>query len=170
MTLIVQSAEYCKCGSHEQVVSKDGSKKCAGCKSPITQTLKVITKKESNTMASKKDVTPKAVATKVVAPAVTKNEHGFKAGSKSAKIYDMLLSGKYTKADMEKATESVGKSTVSVFLGDLQKAVGTYPVSRGVKVVEDEKTHHLSVQGAEKKATKAPAKKVGKVATAHATA
>lgn len=77
---------------------------------------------------------------------IEKDENGFTVGTVGAAIYKLLLAGKSTRADIEKATDTEGKSTVSTFLGDLQRAVGVYSVSRGVKVLKDDKGV-LSLEG-----------------------
>lgn len=75
-----------------------------------------------------------APAKKAVPPKANADDAGFKVGSKASIIYGMLKEGKYTRAAIEAAVDSVGKSTVAIFLNDLQKPVGTYSVSRDLKV------------------------------------
>ena len=73
-------------------------------------------------------------------PVREKDANGFAKGSKAGLIYAWLLEGKYTKDQILAGLDqnfpgANNKTTLNVFLSDLQKAVGTYSVSRGVKVV-----------------------------------
>jgi len=86
-------------------------------------------------------VAAKSIAAKKDSPTknMEKDAHGFVASSKNSKIYSMLVEGKHTKEQIELATDSVGKTTVNLFISDVQKPVGKYPSSRGVKVVKSDK-------------------------------
>lgn len=76
----------------------------------------------------------KAASKKPTPPKADLDEEGFKIGSKASLIFKLLKEGKYTRTGIEAAVDSVGKSTVAIFLNDLQKPVGTYSVSRDLKV------------------------------------
>lgn len=72
-----------------------------------------------------------------------KDEHGFTSGSKSSLIYSLLAAGKYTRESIlkmldEKFSGSNNKSSLSTFISDVQKPVGTYSSSRGIKISSTE--------------------------------
>lgn len=68
-----------------------------------------------------------------------RDANGYVVGSISGEIFQLLQAGKFTKDQIEEKTNTVGKSTVSLFLSDVQKPVGTYPASRGMEVLKDSK-------------------------------
>lgn len=68
------------------------------------------------------------------------DENGFTIGSKSSLIYSLLSEGRHTREDIIKALNEKypganNKSSLGTFISDVQKSVGTYSTSRGVKVV-----------------------------------
>lgn len=147
----------------ETAVSKGNSKKPAPAKkedtkkpTPAAPAKKSAPAAPDKSAPAKKDeaaVPAKKEEVKKSAPKVEKDANGFKVGSTSGTVYSMLLEAKHTKADIEKATGSEGKSTVTLILSDLQKPVGTYSISRGIKIVASDKGA-LSIEGAEKPAKK----------------
>jgi len=79
-------------------------------------------------------------------PVQEKDEHGFLKGSRSSRIYSLLLEGKHTKEQIIQtvtkefhSTIDKTKTTVGVFISDVQKAKGKYSASRGVKINKDAK-------------------------------
>jgi len=68
-----------------------------------------------------------------------RDANGYVVGSISGEIFQLLQAGKYTKEQIEEKTGTKGKSTVSLFISDVQKAPGTYPASRGIPVLKDSK-------------------------------
>ncbi len=87
---------------------------------------------ETSTKAKKKETSGKG-----------KDENGFTIGSKSSLIYSLLSDGNHTREEIisilnEKYPAANNKSSLSTFISDVQKPVGTYSTSRGVKVVISE--------------------------------
>lgn len=83
-------------------------------------------------------------------PVKEKDANGYAVGSKSGLIYAWLSEGKYTKEQIlagldQQYPGANNKTTLGVFLSDLQKPVGTYSVSRGCKVNKDEASGILSL-------------------------
>lgn len=108
-------------------------------------------KKPEEKVETPKPGKAKAAPAKKVEPAkaapktnVEKDVNGFKVGSKSSKIYNMLLAGKYTKKEMiglldKEYPGANNATTLGVFIGDLQKPVGTYSTSRGIVILKSGK-------------------------------
>ena len=94
--------------------------------------------KSAPAKAEKAKPAPKADKPKVAPPKKERavDENGFTEGSTGSKIYKLLLEGTHTKADMETTLDVVGKSTVGTFLSDIQRAVGVYSISRGIKILK----------------------------------
>lgn len=72
-----------------------------------------------------------------------KDENGFTIGSKSSFIFSLLSEGRHTREDIiktldEKYPGANHKSSLGTFLSDVQKPIGTYSTSRGVKIVTGE--------------------------------
>ncbi len=88
------------------------------------------TKSKTRTMAKKKDMSDMGKG---------KDENGFTIGSKSSLIYSLLSEGRHTREGIlkmldEKFPGSNNKNTLSTFISDVQKPVGTYSSSRGIKI------------------------------------
>lgn len=84
------------------------------------------------------DTTPETTP-KAEKAASGKDENGFTIGSKSSLIYSLLAEGKHTREEIlevlnEKYPGANNKSSLSTFISDVQKPVGTYSSSRGVRV------------------------------------
>ncbi len=135
--------------SEDKSTSKKEPEKSKGKAETAKSTKKPAGKKEPE---KSKGTESKSDAKK---PAAKKSEgkdaNGFKVGSKASMMHDMLLEGKHTKEAMLKILDKKypganNKTTLSVFINDLQKPVGTYSGSRGTAIVTNEKTGVLSVK------------------------
>ena len=124
---------------------------------PVAKTAKKAALPKKLAPAAKATPEPKKAADaktgtgekKEVAPTKSvqeKDEHGFLKGSRSSRIYSLLLEGKHTKEQIIQtvtkefhSTIDKTKTTVGVFISDVQKAKGKYSASRGVTVQKDAK-------------------------------
>ena len=116
------------------------------------------TKKDAKKSTPAKKDTKKTAAKKTAAKPKSSrevDEYGYTVGSKNSKIFAMIVKGGVTKAEIvtkmdEQYAGANNKTTVSVFISDVQKPIGKYSTSRGVKLVED-KEGKLSISATELK-------------------
>ncbi len=78
-----------------------------------------------------------------------RDKYGYIAGTKTSLIVAMLGKKKYTKVQILEELDTAykganNKTTLSVFINDLQKPVGTYPSSRGL-IIKENKSGVLSL-------------------------